>query len=110
MARRIDMLCTSFEASSAGLCVARFRKKWSQRSLWMAEEDVLQNHERPTDSRGPWRISRSAHNLKPTWQATRVIAYTDRDLCHIGWSWRRGLHRNQSGQRSKRPRGVLLSF
>lgn len=52
--------------------------------VWTAEEDVLQNHEGPTDASGPWRCSRSAHNLKPTWQATRVIAYTDRDLCRTG--------------------------
>src|SRR5260370_33281845 len=64
----------------------------------------------PADSNGPWRISGPPRNLKPTSQATRVIAYTDRDLCRTGLGLRRGLDRNQSGQRSKPLRGVLLSF
>src|SRR5258707_12972461 len=51
--------------------------------VWTAGEDVLRNHKGPADANGPWRISRSAQNLKPT-QATKVIAYIDRDLCRTG--------------------------
>jgi hypothetical protein len=61
MARRINTAPTPFAASPA---------------------DVIMRD--PRDSNGLWRISRSAENLKAAWQAIRVIARTDRDLCCTG--------------------------
>src|SRR5258708_23031716 len=52
--------------------------------VWTAGDDVLQNHLGPADSIGPWAISRSAQNLKLTWQATRAFTSTLPDLCRTG--------------------------
>src|SRR5882762_3718742 len=97
MARRMDTTRTSFQASPVGLRIARLGKNRVRVLVRTAEEDVLQNCKRPADSNGPWRISRSAQNLKPAWRANRVIACTDPDLCRTGLAQRKGLDRGQSG-------------
>jgi hypothetical protein len=85
MARRMDILRALFEASSVCLCMVRHSEKRTQHSC--------------LDCRGG-----------RTWQATRVIAYTDPRLYRTGLCLRKGLTRNQSGQRSKPACGVVLSF
>jgi len=78
--------------------------------VWTAGEDVLQNHLGPADSIGPWAISRSAQNLKLTWQATRTFTSAHPDLCPHWIGQREGLARSQCGERSKLPRGILNMF
>jgi hypothetical protein len=58
MARCMDILRTSFAASSLCLSMAWLTKKRSQHSCWTTEECVLQNH-------GGQRIRMSAATRSP---------------------------------------------
>ncbi len=62
--------------------------------------------EGPTDSNSLSRISRSAENLKPTWQPTKVIVCTDPISVALDWVSGRDSPATNPLQRSNPPSGV----